>query len=119
MELKTKEEADKAIRDLSGRFLLGRPVKVRPGVAGSSRKRTVSLFYAAKQEHDTPKPVFERWTRTDAPNHFQKYNDEGRRLWVGGLPPMSDHHRVNQRVRELFGGYKMFGFTNKTLVFPC
>lgn len=38
VELKSKEQADRAMRKLSGKDLLGRPVKIGPGIARSSSK---------------------------------------------------------------------------------
>jgi len=100
VELKTKAQADKAMHELDGQDVLGRPVKVGPGVTSSNRR-------TPRQER-RPAPVFDRWTRTDAPDHFKEYNKHSRRLWVGGLPRMGDHHTVNDEVRSLFEGYKMY-----------
>lgn len=107
VELKTKDQADEAMCKLNGQDLLGRPVRIGPGVANSDRRRQRGPHDAARQER-RPTPVFDRWTRRDAPNHFKEYNAQRRRLWVGGLPRMGDHHTVNDEVRDLFKGYKMY-----------
>ena len=95
IELTSKAQADKAMQELSDRDLLGRPVKLGPGVARSGKRQL-------------EQPVFQRWARTDAPGHFEGYSEQGRRLWVGGLPKMADHGAVNAGIRELFEGFEMY-----------
>ena len=106
MELATKEEADRAILEMNGKECLGRPIKVGPGVARSRNKRPQPepdrLSHVSR---DDPRPAFDRWVRSDAPEHWKGYSEQGRRLFVGGLPHMPDHHTVNADVRKLFHGY--------------
>ncbi len=106
VELATKEQADRAMLELNGKDLLGRPVKVGPGVARSRNNRPHGESERrARHTQNNPRPVFDRWIRTDASDHWKGYTEQGRRLFVGGLPPMPDHHTVNADVRELFKGY--------------
>ena len=108
VELATQEQADRAMLELNGKECLGRPVKVGPGVARSRNKRPRDeLEQRTRNTSENQKPVFDRWTRTDAPNHWKGYSEQGRRLFVGGLPRMPDHHTVNADVRELFKGYSV------------
>lgn len=108
VELATKEQADRAMLELNGRELLGRPIKLGPGVARSRNKRLCEESHQrARNIQDNPRPVFDRWIRTDAPDHWKGYSEQGRRLFVGGLPRMPDHHTVNADVRELFKGYNV------------
>ena len=106
VELSSKDQADKAILELNGRDVLGRAVKVGSGVASKGRKPSGNHHNTMRHERRTV-PAFDRWTRTDASEHFRAYNEQGRRLWVGGLPRMGDHPTVNDEVRNLFKGYKM------------
>ena len=109
VELATKEQAEQAMRELNGKEFLGRPVKVGPGVARSRNKRPrEGLDKRARNTQECSKPVFDRWTRTDAPDHWKGYTEQGRRLFVGGLPRMPDHHTVNADIRELFTGYSVY-----------
>lgn len=109
VELETKEQADQAMQELNGNNILGRPVKIGPGVVAKSRGRP------SRGQHDTgvrwdrarPQPIFDRWIRTDAADHWEGYNEQGRRLWVGGLPRMGDHSAVNCEVRSVFRGYNV------------
>ena len=106
VELATKEEADRAILEMNGKECLGRPIKVGPGVARSRNKRPQPepdrLSHVSR---DDPRPAFDRWVRSDAPEHWKGYSEQGRRLFVGGLPHMPDHHTVDADVRKLFNGY--------------
>ena len=109
VEIATKGQADRAMRELNGKELLGRPVKVGPGVARSRNKRPrENPDQRTRNTRDVSEPVFDRWTRTDAPDHWKGYTEQGRRLFVGGLPRMPDHHTVNADVRELFKGYSVY-----------
>jgi len=107
VELETKDQADKAMHELNGQDVLGQPVKIGPGVANSNRRRPRDSHDRARQER-RPTPVFDRWTRTDAPDHFREYKAQRRRLWVGGLSRMGKHHTVNDEVRNLFKGFRMY-----------
>lgn len=108
VELATKEQADRAMLELNGRDLLGRLVKLGPGIARSKNRRPCDGFnHRAPTTFNSSRPVFDRWTRTDAPDHWKGYTEQGRRLFVGGLPLMPDHHTVNADVRKLFKGYSV------------
>ncbi|KAL8787438.1 MAG: hypothetical protein Q9213_002215 [Squamulea squamosa] len=103
VELTCKSQADNAMQELNGKPLLGRPVKLGPGVAAKSKPKHRGNSRGGYPE----KPVFQRWERTDASDHFQGYSKEGRRVWVGGLPKMGTHVEVNAGVRELFAGFEI------------
>ena len=106
VELATKDEADRATREMNGKECLGRPIKVGPGVARLRNKRPQpERDRLSNVSGDDPRPAFDRWVRSDAPERWKGYSEQGRRLFVGGLPPMPDHHTVNVDVRELFIGY--------------
>lgn len=108
VELVSKEQADQAMSELSGKPILGRPVRLGPGVARSTVKHSRAESTGdARNVRGRPTPVFDRWTRTDAADHWKEYSEQGRRLFVGGLPPMPDHHVVNADVRKLFTGYNV------------
>lgn len=104
VELTSKSQADSAMQDLNGKTLLGRPVKLGPGVA--SRKSRKATSQNADKTY-LEKPVYDRWTRTDDSTQFKGYSDQGRRVWVGGLPKMENHYAVNTGIRELFAGFQM------------
>ena len=119
VEVATKEQAERAMRELNGKDLLGRPAKVGPGVARSRNKRPrEESDQRVRHTRDLSKPAFDRWTRTDAPDHWKGYTEQGRRLFVGGLPRMPDHHTVNADVRQLFTGYSVCVLLFRLAVFP-
>ena len=102
VELNTKQQADRAIKEVSGKNVLGRPVRLELGVTRRVAKRRVEAT-GCKQTS----PTFDHWTRTDASKYWKGYNEKGRRLVVGGLPQMADHGTVDKGVRELFKDYKL------------
>lgn len=107
VEVSTKTQADEAIEQMNGKDLLGRPIKVGPGVLRSTVKRSLGGFNNPNSHKQRPELVFQRWTRTDAKDHWKGYSQEGRRLYVGGLPEMPDQHTVNGDVRKLFDGFNV------------
>ena len=108
VELATKEQADRALLELDGKEMLGRPLKLGPGVARSRAKRSHGdPDRQLRNIRDAPPPVFDRWIRTDAADHWKGYSEQGRRLFVGGLPRMPDHNTVNSEVRKLFEGFRL------------
>ena len=108
MDLQTKEQANEAIGDLNGLRVLGRPVKVGPGVpqskrvAASARGGSISLSRGKSSGE-----AFNRWERNDAADHWKGYAETGRRLFVGGLPRMTTQLDVDRGVQELFQGFKV------------
>jgi RNA recognition motif. (a.k.a. RRM, RBD, or RNP domain) len=98
VELKTKEQAEQATQKLDGRDFLGRPVKIRLGVSKSpidGSPHTESPF------------AFNRWQRDDASAHFKGYSEQGRRLYVGGLPKLSNQSYIDTEIRKLFTGFSV------------
>ena len=99
MDLQSEQQADAAIHVLNGLEVLGRPVKIGPGVAKSNRL----LHRQRNRDGDS----YDRWERDDAAEHWRGVGEQGRRVWVGGLPRMSNHYDVEKGVRELFHDYTM------------
>ncbi|KAL8819720.1 MAG: hypothetical protein Q9223_001908 [Gallowayella weberi] len=89
VELTTKSQADNAMRELSGKLVLGRPVKIGPGLAAPKKKSAINRSSRGCYSHT---PVFQRWTRTDASDHFEGYGLQGRRV---------------RGIRELFAGFEI------------
>ncbi|KAL1961925.1 hypothetical protein VTN77DRAFT_754 [Rasamsonia byssochlamydoides] len=113
VELETKDQADKAMKELDGRDLLGRPVKVKPGVAKSTQqdrsspRTTDSASPHANGKTSSPSFTFDRWHRNDASTHWKGYSDQGRRLYVGGLPKLSNQMSIDSEIRNFFKGYNV------------
>jgi len=138
VDLDTPDEAQRAIAELNGADVLGRALKVSPGVAkrGSSaqqgqgqdrqgsqsgmgggassgggrevRMKNYERGYArdVREERSTEyKPTFDRWSRTDASSHWQAPQNEGRRLYVGGLPRIEPQSALDEEIQTLFATY--------------
>ena len=63
VELATKDEATEAMTELQGQLVLGRPMRIGEGVIRSPRKRS----------WDARRLIFDRWVRSDAPDHWKGY----------------------------------------------
>jgi RNA recognition motif-containing protein len=47
----------------------------------------------------------DRWNRLDASEDYQIAADEGRRLYIGGLPRFENDEDTNKQIRSLFDGF--------------
>ncbi|KLJ07232.1 hypothetical protein EMPG_17280 [Blastomyces silverae] len=110
VELESKPQADLAMVELNGKDMLGRPVKIKPGIPKSSKEPFGRRDMATTPEKQPPRFVFERWERSDAANHWYDYSAQGRRLFVGGLPRMPDQPTADYEIRKLFYGFNMYAF---------
>jgi RNA recognition motif-containing protein len=115
VELETKEQAQNAMKELNGKRILDRPVKIKPGVPKSHGNRfngreTISMH----DDENSPGYAFDRWERTDATTHWTAYTED-QRLYVGGLPRFPTQLEVNHEMIKLFNGFTM-SVTNPTFV---
>ncbi|KAL6707702.1 hypothetical protein ACN47E_003823 [Coniothyrium glycines] len=111
VDMRDAQTAASAIRMLSGKMFLGRPLKVKPGVQKRPRN---NLRYPDVLEST-------RWQSTSReqevlqhggkPNSVTSLEDpvlpirEKRRLFVGNLPRPVDHHASDTEIREIFHGF--------------
>ncbi|KAJ5736506.1 uncharacterized protein N7483_001631 [Penicillium malachiteum] len=111
VDLNTKEDAERAMIDLDGKDLLGRPVKIKPGVAKSSAER------ASEQQQQQQRSPFglDRWRRPEGESPI-KFNinptnsinsDASQRVYVGGLPRVAEPEVVEAHIKAFFQGYKV------------
>ncbi|OOQ87658.1 putative ribonucleoprotein [Penicillium brasilianum] len=105
VDLQTKEHAERAMVELDGRDMLGRPVKIKPGVAKSAER--------AAEQPRTPFAM-SRWRErpegspTSSPTSFAKVNhDSSQRVYVGGLPRLTEPESVQSNMRTFFQGYNV------------
>jgi RNA recognition motif-containing protein len=106
VDLQTKEHAERAMVELDGRDMLGRPVKIKPGVAKSAER--------AAEQPRTPFAM-SRWRErpegspTSSPTSFAKVNhDSSQRVYVGGLPRLTEPESVQSNMRTFFQGYNVY-----------
>ncbi|KAL1995971.1 hypothetical protein VTN49DRAFT_837 [Thermomyces lanuginosus] len=105
VDMETKEQADRAMRELNGVDLLGRPVKIRPGVPPKSPRSSANN--GARGLATRASFTFDRWTRTDAEQHFKGYSAQGRRLYVGGLPKLFNQAAIDAKINQFFSGFQI------------
>ncbi|KAF5868283.1 putative ribonucleoprotein [Botrytis fragariae] len=125
IEFSEKEMADKAMQILEGLTISGRPVKCRPcQPKGNVRRGGPDQVVASENAN----PGYNRWGNWDSrardsqhdrlaaqngPNdalrYFQisKATEEGRQLYVGGLPRMLDQTENESEIRSIFEGFKV------------
>src|SRR5262245_12170499 len=104
VDLESKEQADHAMVELDGKDMLGRPVKIKPGIPKKATERCQS----AQVENSSSPFLFDRWERTDVADHWYDYATQGRRLYVGGLPRMPNQPTADYEMRKLFDGFNMY-----------
>ncbi|KAF9895049.1 hypothetical protein FE257_004677 [Aspergillus nanangensis] len=111
VDLQTKETAERAMNELDGHDILGRPVKIRPGVVKSPNERSQQQVDSSPRSARNPPLVFDRWRRgegTSASATISKPNsDSSRRLYVGGLPKVIEQETINSKMAEFFKGYNI------------
>lgn len=121
VDLETKELAERAMIELDGHDMLGRPVKIKPGVVKSQSERSQQQQQSPRTDGSpraskSSSPFgMDRWRRDDsapappAAPVFQRTNsDPSRRLYVGGLPRVSDQETINSNITNFFQGFNMY-----------
>jgi hypothetical protein len=94
---------------LQGIDLLGRPLKIKPGVPRSTKGAEGWKDFSVNRDEGTRvQGAFQRWDRNDAEKHFNA-NEQGCRLYVGGLPRMPDHNATEIEVKKLFKDFDVYG----------
>ncbi|KAF7984797.1 hypothetical protein HWV62_11800 [Athelia sp. TMB] len=115
VDLETAEDASRAMAELNGKEILGRVAKIKPGVAKrppeyapTPTRGWGTRDTAPARNHSTEyKPTFDRWSRTDAHNHWEGPPLPGHRLYVGGLPRIDGQPRVDAEIQALFRGFQL------------
>ncbi|KAI9372651.1 hypothetical protein BJX61DRAFT_506472 [Aspergillus egyptiacus] len=140
VDLETRDLAERAMSELDGHDLLGRPVKIKPGIIKSASERqqqqqqrtaTTGSPSATTETTGSPRPNrsspfnADRWRRNDneptpsAPGTPSKSTitttssngsnstDSSRRLYVGGLPRLTDQEEIATNITAFFKGYNL------------
>lgn len=97
VDLQNKEHAERAMTELDGRDMLGRPVKIKPGVA-KSQERTQNQSEPFRSD---------RWRQQERPSLSKVNSDSSSRVYVGGLPRLTDLGAVQSNLELFFKGFKM------------
>lgn len=122
VELASPDEANRAMHELNGKEVMGRPAKInintpkrdkdrsdgaRPVLSYDRSWRPQAIPARSVPEEKGSPYVFDRWQRNDASDHFKGPSEEQRRLYVGGLPRIPNQGTVNEEMRALFKDYEM------------
>jgi len=117
IEFPHRDEAERALSSLGGTIISGRPVKVGPCYPKAAPRGR-----EGRRDPQDP-PAFQRWGdwRSDRQNpvdveqgphgalqhlaEMAAHDQNGRRLYVGGLGKMIDQEQNYTEVRELFTGF--------------
>lgn len=83
--------------ELDGVNMLGRPLKIKPGVAKS------------QERIDNPPSPFKvgGWREQEKPSFAKINSDSSSRVYVGGLPRLTDHEIVQSNVEAFFGDFNV------------
>lgn len=100
VDFTTKDLAERVMEEYDGREFLRRPLKVKPGVKSGTGKGRYDM--PPRNKFETSSPVFDRWSRLEAPEGMNTAAQDGRRLYVGGLPLFENQEDSNAQIRDLF-----------------
>lgn len=113
VDLETRELANKAMTELDGRDMLGRPVKIKPGVAKTASERSQQQQHQQQRTESSPRSdkgrpfALDHWRRNDTPAFAKVDSVSSRRLYVGGLPKLTDPEIITTNITNFFKGYKV------------
>jgi RNA recognition motif-containing protein len=115
VELASKDQAERAMVELDGHDLMGRAIKVKPGVAKSgtnerSFQRSGDGGVSSPRTYNDRNPQSagnDRWQRNEGSSQSKVSSEQGRRLYVGGLPKLPDQEVLENDLRNFFTGYRM------------
>ncbi|KAA8646906.1 hypothetical protein EYZ11_007545 [Aspergillus tanneri] len=109
VDLETKELAERAITELDGHDMLGRPVKIKPGVVKSSSERSQQRTDSSPRANKTF--GMDRWRRDDRRDEStpaaKPSSDSSCRLYVGGLPRLTDQEAINSNITNFFRDFNI------------
>lgn len=82
--------------ELDGTDMQGRPLKIKPGVAKSQERVNTS----------TQPTHIGRWRDQSKPSFTKPNSDSSSRVYVGGLPRLTDQEAVTSNLKSFFAGFK-------------
>lgn len=108
VDFKSADLAQRVIEQFSGQVFMGRPLKVRPGVRSQLAESRQDAD-GSHGSHDA-NPLFQdRWKNPASQSALAAINhagEEGRRVYVGGLPRFRDQYETEKEIRNFFGAVK-------------
>ena len=124
VEFPSLAEAQRAISELPGAHFMGRPLKANVHTPKRNDRqqqqqdeRARPAPKAFEQHNRRPQAVqppnrggsyaFDRWNRSDAKAHWTAPQEQGRRVYVGGLPRITGQDTVNDEMKALFKDFNV------------
>ncbi|KAM3424341.1 ribonucleoprotein [Cercospora zeina] len=115
------DTAQLVLNSMQGHHVRGRPIKINLKTERNPAQQQVNPSVANKisnpngRTKTAPQPpaepenphVFDRWDRYDAQTHWTAPAQEGRRLYVGGMPRIPQHHTLELEMKALFKDFKL------------
>ncbi|KAL4803170.1 hypothetical protein BDV18DRAFT_44169 [Aspergillus unguis] len=124
VDLSTKESAERAMAELDGADLAGRPVRIKPGVVKSASERQQQQDGSPRRDRTTSNSSpfnGDRWRRdgnstsTTTPTKTGLFANSGsnsntnadpsKRLYVGSLPRLTEQDDITGKITEFFKDY--------------
>ena len=87
--------------ELDGHEMLGRPVRIKPGVTKSASERTGEQNRAASNDIGNA-----RW-RGPATT-ITPVTDSNQRVYVGGLPRVAEQETIEGNIKTFFQGFSVY-----------
>ncbi|CAL5874042.1 uncharacterized protein PFLUO_LOCUS8328 [Penicillium psychrofluorescens] len=100
VDLESKEQAEKAMVELDAKELLGRPLRIKPGVVRSSTDQ-----HSRSTSTSSPSGTVDRWRRQENASFAKTNSDSSQRVYVGGLPRLGELETLQSQIRSFFDGY--------------
>jgi len=87
--------------ELDGQDMLGRPVRIKPGVTKSASERS------SEQNKGVSNNIINARWRGSATT-LTPVTDSSQRVYVGGLPRVSEQETVGSNVKTFFQGFSVY-----------
>jgi RNA recognition motif-containing protein len=108
IDFTSSDLAQSVMEKYSGRDIMGRALKVKPGVRSTTSASRQAMIEKSPLSRREVNPLYQdRWRTVEDLEKVNKAGEEGRRLYVGGLPRFKDQFITNLKVRELFQGFNV------------
>lgn len=87
--------------ELDGHEMLGRPVRIKPGVTKSASERT-----GEQNREPSNNIVNARWR--GSATTITPVTDSSQRVYVGGLPRVAEQETIESNIKTFFQGFSVY-----------
>jgi hypothetical protein len=94
--------------ELDGHDMLGRPVRIKPGVTKSASERTDERTgeRAGEQSRGASNNIINARWRTPA-SPVTPMTDSSQRVYVGGLPRVAEQETIESNLKNFFSEFRV------------